>query len=131
MTLAKTGRRNPPRRQWQALGAVLLAAASLGAPAAQKSASFKVMVDLISDAKDTVQCDRTTRPSVPPSVTVVCVPAGGQATTTRTDPRFMLNLYESGAFLGTVDGMMSTGTVTSWRVVHLVNRDYLEIMVGW
>lgn len=129
MTLAKTGWRNPPRRRWQALGAVLLAAASLGAPAAQKSASFKVMVDLISDAKEAVQCDRATRPSVPPSVTVVCVPAGGQAP--RTDPRFLLNLYESGAFLGTVDSMMSTGTVTSWRVVHLVNRDYLEIMVGW
>ena len=86
-------------------------------------------VDLITDAKNTAQCDRTSRPSVPPSVTIVCSPSTPQSV--QPESRFMLNVYQSGEFLGTVDGMMTTGTVTSWRVIRLVNRDYLEIMVGW
>jgi len=121
------GWHGPPRQR--ALGALLLAAAATCCEAGQASASFKVAVDFIADSKNTAQCDRTSRPSVPPSVTITC----GSSTdpSTRPESRFLLNVYQSGEFLGTVDGMMTTGTVTSWRVIRLVNRDYLEIMVGW
>ena len=30
-----------------------------------------------------------------------------------------------------LDGNIGTGTVTSWRIVNLANRDYLELMLGW
>lgn len=30
-----------------------------------------------------------------------------------------------------VDGYTGIGTVTSWRVVTLAERDYLEMMIGW
>jgi hypothetical protein len=127
MAHAVTGR--SPRRRWQALGALLLAAAAVCAHAGQKSASFIVGVDLLSDEKSTAQCERTVpRPGSKPLITVKCGPVRPDP---RPDSRFHLNLYRSGELLGTVDGMMTTGTVTSWRVVHLVNRDYLEIMVGW
>jgi len=36
-----------------------------------------------------------------------------------------------GTWLGTADESMGLGTVTSWRVIRLANRDYLEMMVGW
>jgi len=36
-----------------------------------------------------------------------------------------------GTWLGTADETMGLGTVTSWRVIRLANRDYLEMMVGW
>ena len=29
------------------------------------------------------------------------------------------------------DSTFGTGTVTSWRIVNLANRDYLELMLGW
>jgi hypothetical protein len=127
--LRTTGWHRSPRRRWQALCALLLAGASACCEAGQASASFKVKVDFLADPKDTGRCERSTRPTLPASVTIVC----GSSTSpgTRPDSRFMLNMYRSGEFLGTVDGMMSTGTVTSWRVIHLVNREYLEIMVGW
>jgi hypothetical protein len=116
-------------RKWQALGAALLATVSLAAGAGQKSASFIVAVDFLTEDKNTGQCDRTSQAGTPSVVLVNCGSPGG--TPTRPDNRFLLNLYHTGVFLGTVDGMMSTGTVTSWRVIHVMNRDYLEIMVGW
>lgn len=30
-----------------------------------------------------------------------------------------------------IDGYTGIGTVTSWRVVTLTERDYLEMMIGW
>lgn len=116
-------------RKWQALGAALLATVSLGAGAGQTSASFIVAVDFLAVEKNTGQCDRTAQTGTPSVVLVNCGSPG--TLPTRPDNRFLLNLYRTGEFLGTVDGMMSTGTVTSWRVVHVMNRDYLEIMVGW
>ena len=32
---------------------------------------------------------------------------------------------------GTIDSYVGAGTTTSWRVIRLVNLDYLELMVGW
>lgn len=127
--LRTTGWHRPPRRRWQALGALLLAGASACCEAGQASASFQVKVDLLTNSKNTGQCERSTKPTLPAAVTIVC--GSSASPSPRPDSRFMLDMYRSGEFLGTVDGMMSTGTVTSWRVIHLVNREYLEIMVGW
>jgi hypothetical protein len=115
--------------KWQALGAALLAAASLAVGAGQKSASFIVAVDMLAEEKNTGQCNSVTQPGKTSVVVLSC--GTPHATPTRSENRFLLNLYRTGEFLGTVDGMMSTGTVTSWRVIHVMNRDYLEIMVGW
>jgi hypothetical protein len=117
------------RRPARQVLAALLAAASLAVDAGQTSASFIVSVDMVTEEKNTGQCDRTTSPGATSVVFVNCgAPSAGKPL---SDSRFLLNLYRTGEFLGTVDGMMSTGTVTSWRVVHVMNRDYLEIMVGW
>ncbi len=118
----------PSGKQRQALAALLLAGASACCEAGQASASFMVKVDLLGDLKNTAECERSTSPGPLASVTIKC--AAG-APIPATTPRFVLNMYEGGLWLGTVDGMMTTGTVTSWRVVHLVSRDYLEIVVGW
>lgn len=118
----------PSRRQRRALAALLLACASGWCEAREASASFMVKVDLLDNLKNTAECERTTAPGPLTSVTIKCaagapIPAG--------TPRFVLDMYEGGLWLGTVDGLMTTGTVTSWRIVHLVSRDYLEIVVGW
>ena len=125
MDLQAMGRQWPPRRWVGALLAPILVAASFGAVSAQKSASFMVSVDLLTDPK-TGTCDRT-----PASSGLVVNCNLSTPTPQRPEQRFMLNVYQAGYFLGTVDGMMSTGTVTSWRVISLPKRDYLEIMVGW
>jgi len=45
--------------------------------------------------------------------------------------RFVTQISRSGETLGTVDSYTGGGTVTSWRVIKLANRDYLEMMVHW
>ena len=127
MGLRTMGRQWPPRRWGAVLLASALACASLDAVSAQKSASFMVLVDLITDSKTGI-CERTTANTGSPIVTLNCAVS---TPVQRPDSRFLLNVYEGGHYLGSVDGMMSTGTVTSWRVINLPKRDYLEIMVGW
>jgi hypothetical protein len=130
--MSVTGRRPssvwPRRKQRQALAALLLAGASAWCEAREASASFQVKVDLLTELKNTAECGQTTTPGPLTSVTIKC--SAGAPIPANT-PRFVLNMYDSGMWLGTVDGLMTTGTVTSWRVVRLVNRDYLEIVVGW
>ncbi|NOU01511.1 MAG: hypothetical protein HOO95_08065 [Gallionella sp.] len=45
--------------------------------------------------------------------------------------RFLTQLSEEPVSLGTLDVYAGGGTVTSWRIVRLANRDYIELMVGW
>jgi len=46
--------------------------------------------------------------------------------------RYVTNIYSSaGTPLGTVDSYAGIGTITTWRVVQLADRDYLEMMVLW
>jgi hypothetical protein len=45
--------------------------------------------------------------------------------------RFVTQLSEEPVSLGTLDVYAGGGTVTSWRIVHFANRDYIELMVGW
>ena len=45
--------------------------------------------------------------------------------------RFFTHYSEKPVSLGTLDIYAGGGTVTSWRIVRLANRDYIELMVGW
>lgn len=45
--------------------------------------------------------------------------------------RFLTHLPEEPLSLGTLDVYAGGGTITSWRIVRLANRDYIELMVGW
>jgi hypothetical protein len=117
----------PARR---ALGAAILVAASAQASGATASGSFRVTVDVFTQDKTTVECARTAVPGpFGDKVSIACVPQTGS--TSAAVPPFLLHLFRDGTQVGTIDGFMATGTITSWRVVHVANRDYLEIVVGW
>lgn len=44
--------------------------------------------------------------------------------------RFIIQLSGSGVPPDS-DRLVGAGTVTSWRIVNLADREYLELMVGW
>lgn len=44
--------------------------------------------------------------------------------------RFVTHVSRAGEMMGTID-MYTGGAMTSWRVIRLANRDYLELMVHW
>ena len=45
--------------------------------------------------------------------------------------RLVTTVTNSGEMLGTIDSYTGAGTITSWRVLKLTDRDYLEMMVHW
>jgi hypothetical protein len=102
----------------------LLALASASVPAASVTSAFRVSVLLLPPFKDTA-CNGTTATS---SVSVTC---SGTGPGTPFDSRYLLHVYRGPQVVQTVDASMDSGTVTSWRVVHAANRDFLEIVVGW
>ena len=115
----------PTDRRWRIwTAAVLLAAASGAVLAKSASAPFAVTVTLFPAFKDTIDCGTTRQGS---SFSVNCSSPGSSA----TNPRFLLQVYREGAQVGTVDGSTAPGTVTSWKVVRVADRDFLEIVVGW
>lgn len=116
--------------------ALVAAAGCLDAGAASTTGSFNVTVELATDNKVVAECDRTTTANAGASaVQVTCVDTGTQplsaSQASRPDPRFLLQLQRGGGTIGTVEGLVPPGTVTSWRVVSGADRDYLEIVVGW
>jgi len=62
-------------------------------------------------------------------VTIVCGSTEPTPTIRTEPPRYLLHVYRPGDWL--VDDRMGNGTLTSWRIVHVANREYLEMMVGW
>ncbi len=125
-----------PAARARFLAAWVATAGLLEAGAASTSGSFNVTVELTTDNKVVAECDRTTTgTSGGGAVQVTCVDTSTQpasaAQATRPDPRFLLQLQRGGGTIGTVDGLVPPGTVTSWRVVSGADRDYLEIVVGW
>ena len=104
------------------LAGAALATASGALYAASVSAPFHVEL-LLFPFKDVAQCDQTVSGA---NVQVSCTsPAPGP------DQRFMLHVYRAGTEVGMVDGTTAPGTVTSWKVVRIADRDFLEIVVGW
>jgi hypothetical protein len=45
--------------------------------------------------------------------------------------RYVTHVTPTGALLETVDAFSGSGTTTAWRVVHLSDRDYFEMTLGW
>lgn len=45
--------------------------------------------------------------------------------------RYVTHVSPTGALQDTVDPFGGAGTTTAWRVVHLSERDYLEMTLGW
>ncbi len=45
--------------------------------------------------------------------------------------RYIFQASRDGNILGTVDSYVEVGNETSWRVINLIDRVYLEMLVGW
>jgi hypothetical protein len=45
--------------------------------------------------------------------------------------RYLTQVSVGGQILGTVDLYSGLGTITSWRVVNLVDRQYVEMTLNW
>ncbi len=45
--------------------------------------------------------------------------------------RYLFQAVRGGDLLGTVDTYVGAGNITSWRVVNLRDRDYVEMLVNW
>jgi len=122
-------------------GAVALALAVTGvASASQAGASFNVTVNLQTTPNGGT-CETTPEsPARPSVVSIDChskplepaaaprtpvPPRDGQAF------RFMIPNGSGEQRFGAVDLYAGAGTITSWRVVHLTDWDYLEMTVGW
>ncbi|HZZ94812.1 MAG TPA: hypothetical protein VFE23_19785 [Usitatibacter sp.] len=117
---------DPRDRRWRAwTTATLLAIASGAALAKGVSAPFTLSVTVFPAFKDVVDCGTRQQGA---AVSLSCSagsPAAG------TSPRFLLNVYRDGAQVGTVEGSTVPGTLTSWKVVRIADRDFVEIVVGW
>lgn len=136
------GRFGAPWRKGCAAGAMALAAMLAGSAwGAQSTASFAVTVDLHT-AADTGTCLSSPGSPLTTSVTTI------DCRTTPVDPvpvstpppsafpgarayRFMIPTGNGDLRYGGVDMYAGAGTITSWRVVHLTDWDYLEMTVGW
>lgn len=124
---AKGWRRWPPLHRQAALVLALLAGGT-STPFASLplKQSFNVRVTLLAPAgTEIVQCASAVEPGS--KITINC-----QKPTAPVElvPRYLMHVYRAGEWI-TVDGQMGTGTLTSWRIVHVANREYLEMMVGW
>lgn len=122
----KRQRRLPLLRRQGALGIALVAGAGTLFAAMPVSQSFRVTVTLVAPAESgKVQCGTLPEPATG-RVKITCATPGSRDTS-----RYHLAVYRAGEWIGNVDGEMGTGTVTSWRIVHAANREYLEMTVGW
>lgn len=130
-----------PWRSGSRAGALVLGLAIAASGwAAQDGASFAVTVDLRKGPSagtcqttpespgesSVVSIDCGAKPP-PPAVPVAAAPAARDARAFR----FVIPNGEGNLRYGGVDLYAGTGTITSWRVVHLSDWDYLEMTVGW
>ena len=120
-------RQRPSLRRQGALALALVAGgASTFAAAPPTNSTFRVTVTLNAPGPpSTAQCSSSIEPGTN-KIVITCA----EPKTPRDIPRYLLHVYRAGEWLP-VDGQMGTGTLTSWRIVHVANREYLEMMVGW
>ncbi|HSI37583.1 MAG TPA: hypothetical protein VK946_00765 [Methylotenera sp.] len=124
---------------------VLLSLSILPAQATQLNSQFNVTVNLQTAAStsNSAFCRMTDAPgSFGAAITIVCttgaivdispdkagipnLPTHGGAY------RYLFQASLSGNLLGTIDSYVGTGTATSWRIINLTGRDYLEMLVNW
>ena len=76
------------------------------------------------------------------TITIVCTtgavvdiePGNNTSVSTATHGgsyRYVTHVTPTGDLRDTVDPFGGAGTTTAWRVVHLSERDYLEMTLGW
>lgn len=129
--------------------AACLSIAMPAAWAAQSSAGFQLSVDLRTDDGKIVKNPRSAfcrTDSLPgtfgATVTIVCstgviVDVEAPRFQDRLSPvhggayRYLTQVTVGGQILGTVDIYSGLGTITSWRVVNLVDRQYVEMTLNW
>ena len=115
-----------------ALAALILALTS--AQAGESQARFGVSVTLQTDAPPEFGACKTGEvihdKGITATVSCVPLPVPKQPAESRVVSSVLFHISR-GTWLGTADETMGLGTVTSWRVIRLANRDYLELMVGW
>jgi hypothetical protein len=125
--------------------AVLLGGWMIPSQAAQTTAPFTLTINLQDSSSVTPNAGLCRSTSMigtfGASMTVFCATGaitsftGDTSTlpwTTMQDSsyRFVTQVTRAGELLGTID-IYTGGTVTSWRVIRLANRDYLEMIVHW
>ncbi len=145
MQVAKAvGRPRVPRRWGCRAGALSLVLALTGSAwGSQLGASFAVTV-LLKSSPETAICQSSPEaPSQPSVVTIDCrnskplepAPAAAPNVPSMSHDarayRFMIPTGNGDLRYGGVDLYAGAGTITSWRVVHLTDWDYLEMTVGW
>ena len=117
--------------------AAALILAQLPAQAADATARFEIAVTLRVENQPEFGACKAGEVLKPQGIaaTVTCSPVPGPSPTptdhNKTVVSSVLFHISRGAWLGTADESMGLGTVTSWRVLRVANRDYLEMMVGW
>lgn len=110
----------------------ILALSALQANAGPVNGQFNVTVNLETAP---ASCRSTNAPgSFGATVTVVC--SSGAISETQSPQRggayrYIFRVSSGETLLGTIDSYAGVGTVTTWRVAHLADRDYLEMLVGW
>lgn len=143
MQVAKAvGRSRVPRRRGCRAGALALALAMTGPVwGAQAKGAFAVTV-LLHASADSATCESSQEAPVRPSVvTIDChntkplepaaAPNVPSAARDARAYRFMIPTGNGDLRYGGVDLYAGAGTITSWRVVHYTDWDYLEMTVGW
>ena len=115
--------------------------------ARQASSSLTVSVSLVKGASqrgddpDRRLCRTTPGGAFGATVTVVCSTgalvdlspgrSSGLMLTHGGAYRYLTQVTWADQLWGTVDTYLGAGTVSSWRVVNLAHRRYLELTVGW
>lgn len=94
------------------------------ASASTATTPFSLTVHLTTRAS--CESIREPRPG-PPYVTIRCTPSGHVV----SPANFLLHVYRAGEWKGTVEGFTGDGTITTWRIVRVADRDYLEVQVAW
>lgn len=122
---------DPRRRKASRLPLALAVALGLAATASHAGSAaqpFQVHVDMVP-APVAATCSEATSFAGKTNVSIACVAPARAPVAAPT--HLLLHIFREADWIGSVDGLLSTGTVTSWRVVRLAQREYLEMTVGW
>lgn len=129
------GHNTPWRRVWCPGAAIVAIGTATIAWPGQVSAPFVVNVQLHASETCSAALESPTQSS---PVLIDCrakplepVPTGTKPRSDGQAFRFHIPSSNGETRFGAVDLYAGAGTITSWRVVHLTDWDYLEMTVGW
>ena len=115
---------------WRAGAMAAMAILALPVGAEQSHGTFAVNVELkpVERAPSTALCKIHNAAGI--EFSVVC----GEVSPVISRPtlyHLSVSLWGGEGPMGNVDLYSGAGTITSWRIVRLTNREYLEMTVGW